>query len=100
MPEFELDNKNKEYKVEAIQDTTVYAKKVDGHLPGLYYLIAWKSYPEEENTWEPSLAIIRLQKMVNTFHKDQLEKLTAISASLDSAPPMAKPIVKLPTKWK
>ena len=39
MSEFELGD-NKEYKVEAIQDCTVYAKITDGHQPGLYYLIA------------------------------------------------------------
>ena len=49
MPEFEPGN-NKEYKVEAIRDSAVYAKKADRYLPGLYYLVAWKSYPEKENT--------------------------------------------------
>ena len=38
VPEFEPDN-DKEYKVEAIQDSAVYAKKTDEHLPGLYYLV-------------------------------------------------------------
>ena len=40
VPEFELGNDNKEYKVEAIWDNTVYAKEADGHLLGLYYLVA------------------------------------------------------------
>ena len=35
----------KEYKVEGISDNTVYAKEVDGHLLGLYYLVVWKGYP-------------------------------------------------------
>ena len=48
-PEFEPDD-DKEYKVEAIQKSAVYAKKADGYLLGLYYLVAWKSYPKEENT--------------------------------------------------
>ena len=48
VPEFEPIN-NKEYKVEPIQDSVVYAKEIDGHLLGLYYLVAWKNYPEEEN---------------------------------------------------
>ena len=39
VPEFELDD-DKEYEVEAIQDSVVYAKKADGHRPGLYYLVA------------------------------------------------------------
>ena len=47
--EFETGD-NKEYEVEAICDSAVYAKEADGHLPGLYYLVGWKGYPEEENT--------------------------------------------------
>ena len=95
-PEFDVGD-NKEYEVEAIIDSTVYAKEAEGHLPGLYYLISWKDYPEEKNTWEPSSSVMYLGKMISTFHKDYPEKPTATSFPLDSAPPMAKPIVK-PTK--
>lgn len=31
--------KNKEYKIKAIQDNTIYAKEVDGHLLRVYYLV-------------------------------------------------------------
>ena len=51
--ETELDagNNNGKYEVEAIRDSVVYAKESEsGHLPGLYYLVFWKGYPEEENT--------------------------------------------------
>ena len=48
MPEFG-EGDDKEYEVEAIQDNAVYAKEVDGHLPELYDLVAWKAYLEEEN---------------------------------------------------
>ena len=41
---------NKEYEVEKIWDSTIYAKESTGQLPGLYYLVSWKSYLEEENT--------------------------------------------------
>ena len=34
VPEFKLGN-DKEYKVEAIRDSAVYAKEADGHLQGL-----------------------------------------------------------------
>ena len=91
---------NKEYEVEAIRGSAVYAKEADEHLPGLYYLVAWKGYPEEENTWEPSSADMHLRKMVSTFHKDHPEKPTATSAPLDSAPPMAKPTIQLSAKQK
>ena len=94
VPKFELEpGDDKEYEVEAIRDSAVYAKEADGHLPGLYYLVAWKSYPEEESVWKASLAVIHLQKIVSTFHKDHLEKPTATSALLGSAPHMAKPII-------
>ena len=57
--ELELKAGNsKEYKVEAIWDSAVYASKSEsGQLPGLYYLVAWKRYLKEENTWEASSAI-------------------------------------------
>ena len=45
---------NEEYEVEAIWDSAVYARESEsGHLSGLYYLVSWKEYLEEENTWEP-----------------------------------------------
>ena len=48
VPEFKTSDEKK-YKVKAIQNNTVYTKEVDGHLPGLYDLVLWKSYPKEEN---------------------------------------------------
>ena len=46
------------YKVEAIWDSAVYAKESkSGHLPGLYYLVSWKGYPEKKNTWKPASAV-------------------------------------------
>ncbi len=48
-----LDEGNsEEYEVEAICDSAIYAKESDSenHLLGLYYLVSWKGYPEEENT--------------------------------------------------
>ena len=40
MPEFESGDNNKEYKVEPIRDSAVYAREIDRYLPGLYYLVA------------------------------------------------------------
>ena len=51
IPELYAGDNSKEYKIEKIQDSAVYAMELElGHLPGLYYLVAWKDYPEEENT--------------------------------------------------
>ena len=48
----ELDvGDSKEYEVEIIWDSAVYTRELElGHLPGLYYLVSWKGYPEKENT--------------------------------------------------
>ena len=50
-PDFEFEaGNNKEYKIDGIWDSAVYAKKSVSQLPGLYYLVLWKGYPKEENT--------------------------------------------------
>ena len=95
VPELNAGDDNKEYKVEAIQDSAVYAMESElGHLPGFYSLVAWKGYPEEKNTWEPVSAVQHLRKLISSFHKDYLKKPTATSPLFDSAPPMARPTVK------
>lgn len=49
--ESERNDDNKNYEVEAICDSEVYTKESNnGHLPGLYHLIFWKSYLKEKNT--------------------------------------------------
>ena len=96
-PKFDA-NDNKEYEVEAIKDSAVYARKAKRQLPGLYYLVSWKEYPEEENTWELSFAVMHLRKMISTFHKNHPKKPTATSLPLNSAPPMAKSSGKQPIK--
>ena len=49
VPEFETSN-NKKYEIKAIWDSAVCAKEINKYLSGLYYLVAWKGYPEEKNT--------------------------------------------------
>ena len=93
-----------EYEVEAIRDSAVYARESEsGHLPGLYYLVSWKGYPEEENTWEPYSAVQHLRKLISSFHKNHPDKPTATSEAIDTAPPMARPTIRPttePTKQK
>lgn len=47
----ELDDiNNEEYKIEAIWDSEIFAKKLDsGILLGLFYIVLQKNYPEQEN---------------------------------------------------
>ena len=54
----DASNKNEEYELEAIWNSEIYARESkSGHLPGLYYLVSWKRYLEEENIWEPASAV-------------------------------------------
>ncbi len=52
-PEKELEFEargNKKYGVEAIIESAVYGQQANDQMLGLYYLVLWKGYPEEENT--------------------------------------------------
>ncbi len=92
---FESDNNSEKYKVEAICDSKVYAKELDsGQLQGLYYLVSWKSYLEEENTWEPASAVLHLHKLISIFHLDHPDKPTATSPPIHSTSPMARLTVR------
>ncbi len=97
--EFEAGD-NKEYEVIAIIDSAVYGQQVNDQMLGLYHLVLWKDYPEEENTWEPSSAVIHLRKLISTFHKEHPEKPTATSPLLDSVLPMAGPTIPKEPKQK
>ena len=57
--EFDVgDCGGREYKVEAIWANAAYTKELEsGYLPGLYHLVFWKKYVEEENTWTPASTV-------------------------------------------
>ena len=89
------DNDSGEYKMEAIWDSAVYLRESkSGHLSGFYYLVLWKRYLEEENTWELVLAVQHLKKLISSFHKDHPDKPTATFLTIDTTPPIARPTVK------
>ena len=91
--EFETGGNNKEYKIEGICDSAVYAWKSEAdHLLYFYYLVSWKGYPKDESIWEPASAVQHLRKLVSTFHKDYHDKPTATFPLIDLAPPMTKRI--------
>ena len=88
---FEAGGDNEEHEVESICNSAVYARESEaGYLPGLYYLVSWKGYPEDESTWEPALVVQYLQKLVSTFYKNHPNKPTATFPPIDLAPPIAK----------
>ncbi len=90
---------SKEYEMETIRDSTVYARESQSdHLPELYYLVSWKGYPEEENTWEPSSAVQHPRKLLSSFHRYHPDKPKATSPAVDTAPPMARPTIRSTVK--
>ena len=99
MPEFEPVD-NKKYKVKAIQNSAIYAKKTNKQPLGLYYLVAWKGYPKEKSTWKPSSAVMQLRKLLSKFHHENPDKPTVTSPPIDASPPIAKPAIQLPAKRK
>ena len=68
------------------------------HLLSLYYLVAWKGYPKEKNTWKTFLVVQHLKKLIRLFHKNHSEKLTATFLHINSALAMARPTVKSTAK--
>ena len=93
------NNKSGKYKVKAIYNSANYEKESKlGHLLKIYYLVFWKSYPAEKNTYEPILAIQHLKKLISLFHQDHSDKPTAIFKSINIALLMARPTIKLAAK--
>lgn len=92
----EASNNNlKEYKVETIWNNVVYTKESKScYLPGLYYLVFWKSYLKEENTWKPALVIQNFRKLSSLFHKNYLDKLIVTFPTIDITLLMARLTVK------
>ena len=89
--EFEAGGNNKKYEVQGICDSAVYARELEAsHVTGFYYLVSWKGYSEDENTWESASGVQQHRKLVSTFHKNLLDKLKATSPPINLAPPMAK----------
>lgn len=78
------NNDSQKYKMEAICNNAVYTRESkSGHLIRVYYLISRKRYLEEKNTWEPTLAVQHLKKLISSFYKNHPNKPIATSPAID-----------------
>ena len=97
--EFEL-NDNKEYKVKAIWNSTIYAKKANGYLQRLYYLIAKNGYLKGKKYIEIFLnshaPLEDNQHLPQRLSKEANSKISIPGLCLF----MVKPIIGLSTKQK
>ncbi|KAF5011367.1 hypothetical protein FDECE_2512 [Fusarium decemcellulare] len=67
-----------EYTVEEIRDM----KKINGQT---MYLVKWKNYPENENTWEPPKHLVNAQRLLRNYHQQaQKERRLKSSSSRSS----------------
>jgi len=66
LPEI-IDGEN-EFDVEEILDSRITKKGL------LEYLVSWKGYPVEENTWEPARNVKNSEQLVKEFHSKYPDK--------------------------
>ena len=60
-PPIEVEGQE-EFEVEQILDSRLFRGN-------LQYLVKWKDYGEEENSWEPATNVTHAQELVNEFHR-------------------------------
>ena len=70
-----------EYEVETILDTRLYGRK-----KALQYLVKWKGYPSEENTWQSEDDLKNSQDLMSDFHRNHPGVPRRISATLNFRP--------------
>ena len=66
---------NEEYEVETILDSRLYRGK-------LQYLVRWKGYGPEENSWEPESNLTKAKATINKFHRENPNSPRRISAAI------------------
>ena len=49
---------------------------------------------QKKSTWKPALGVMHFYKMINTFHKDYLEKPIITSLPINFTLPMVKLTIK------
>ena len=61
-----------EFEVENILDS----KRIKrGRNNKLYYLVHWKGYSPEEDSWEPVEGLTNAQELIDKFHKRHLQAI-------------------------
>src|ERR1700738_1042115 len=68
-----------EYEVESVLDSQLHRGKPQ-------YLVKWKGYPHEENTWEPEMNVTHSPDAVSSFHKAHPSAPRRISTQLPFVP--------------
>ena len=69
--EIQIEEEDPVYEVEAILDTRLNRTKA-GKLLRKEYLVRWKGYGPEHNTWEPESNLINVEDVMKEFmHKNQ-----------------------------
>jgi deoxyuridine 5'-triphosphate nucleotidohydrolase len=83
---------HEEFEVEEIIDSRRYRGKIQ-------YLVKWKNFPIEANSWEPSSIMKEdVPEMVKKFHKDHPNAICAMTFTLDPEDFKRIPFVPLPEK--
>lgn len=59
------------------------------------YLVAWKGYPPEENTWEPKSRLGSARAALDEFHRNQLPSHDVVASAVDQDEHLVR--VRLPS---
>ena len=89
-PPPEIINNQEEYEVERILDSRMSGRQ------GLQYLVKWKGYGNEENSWEPERNLANAQDLLQHYHRDHPQAPKHIS-SLTAWPRQLSPLIDVTT---
>ena len=66
-PRLDIEVYEEDYEPEKI----IYKKRIDGETK---YLVKWKGYNNEDNTWEPARHLKKSQRLLRQFHQELRRK--------------------------
>ena len=95
VPTLEVDNNNKEYDVEKVLQSRLENGK-------LQYLVKWKGYGMNDNTWEPA-SQFTLKKVLQDFHRHHPEqpRMTTPQGRQQANPPVRRnQAVQMQQTWR